>query len=414
MKNLLAQKSALKAKADAIRNDASKTDELLGIVADLEKVNGQIHAQEVLEAEDRAAAAALVPVPENTVKKLFSSFGEQLRAVRNVAVSGTRDERLALLNSSAGANEAVGADGGFLVQTDFGGNILDSLYKKSAILSRVNVKDISANANGVQFAVVKETSIDSSVAGGVQAYWVPEGENLTASKATFANVKIDLQKVCALAYVTEEQLADAQFLGSFLTDCFAQAIDRAICSAIIGADGNGKPLGILHSTGLVTVAKEASQAADTVNAKNLVKMYARMTQEQRSNAVWLMNPDVAAELPFIYMSTGSYSGAPVYLPAGGFSGTPYATLFGMPIIEDDNCSALGDLGDVILADLSQYLFIRKGGIKTDVSIHVQFLTAQQAFRAIYRCGGAPMKNWTTTIKNSTLPRGSFIALAERS
>jgi len=52
--------------------------------------------------------------------------------------------------------------------------------------------------------------------------------------------------------------------------------------AILNGDGVGKPLGILNAGCTVTVSKESSQAADTVKAQNIAKMWSRMPANWRS------------------------------------------------------------------------------------------------------------------------------------
>jgi len=68
------------------------------------------------------------------------------------------------------------------------------------------------------------------------------------------------------------------------------------------------------------------------------------------------------------------------------------TLFGRPVVPIEQCSALGSVGDIILADLSQYLLIDKGGINAASSIHVRFLYDESVFRFIYRVDGQPIWN----------------------
>jgi HK97 family phage major capsid protein len=104
-------------------------------------------------------------------------------------------------------------------------------------------------------------------------------------------------------------------------------------------------------------------------------------------------------------------GVPVYLQASS-EGT-LATLKGRPIITTDLCSAIGDLGDLYFADLSDYMLITKGGVQADTSMHVQFLAAENCFRFIFRANGMPKKNSALTLKNSSNTRSSFITLQAR-
>lgn len=104
----------------------------------------------------------------------------------------------------------------------------------------------------------------------------------------------------------------------------------------------------------------------------------------------------------------------MYVPAGGLSEKPYGTLFGRPVIPLEQCSAAGDVGDIILADISQYLLIDKGGIKAASSVHVRFLYDENVFRFIYRVDGQPIWNKPLTPFKGSATVSPFVTLAKRS
>jgi HK97 family phage major capsid protein len=107
-------------------------------------------------------------------------------------------------------------------------------------------------------------------------------------------------------------------------------------------------------------------------------------------------------------------GVPVYLPAGGASATPYGSLMGRPVIVTEQCAKLGDVGDIILADMSDYIGIDKGGLESDTSIHLQFLYDEQVFRFRYRFNGAPYTNSpVTTYKGNSNTISPYVALGAR-
>ena len=116
---------------------------------------------------------------------------------------------------------------------------------------------------------------------------------------------------------------------------------------------------------------------------------------------------------FLYLYTLKIGTTPVYVPAGGLSEKPYETLFGRPVIPLEQCSALGEVGDIILADLNQYLLIDKGGINAQSSIHVRFLYDENVFRFIYRVDGQPIWNKPLTPYKGTATQSQFEALAKR-
>ena len=194
---------------------------------------------------------------------------------------------------------------------------------------------------------------------------------------------------------------------------FALAVDRLLTEAVISGDGVGKPLGVLSSDALITVAKESGQAASSLLGANIVKMWSRLLTRQRKNAVWVMHPDLEVELPGLSITSRGSAEKFLWDPEGGLAGLDYQRILNRPVIFDDNCAALGSKGDILLIDPQQYILLKKGTAKTGWSIHVQWLTDQSCFRIVYRVSGAPKVNSPVTLKNSSSTRSAFVTLAAR-
>lgn len=361
----------------------------------------------------------LVVTEDETDKKAakpWKSFGEQLRAVADAANNPRfMDERLAAqksIKAVLGHGETQPSEGGFLVQQDYAANIMTIMHDIGDLLSRVRRIPISANSNGFKMNAIDETNRSSGRWGGVQGYWVAEGATITASQMKLRQTAMELNKVAAAVYVTEELLADTVALESLVNQAVPEELTWLTSDAIINGDGAGKPLGILNSNALVTVNKESGQAAASLSFENIKKMWARMWAPSRRNAVWLINQDIEPELYGLDFPIGT-SGVPVFLPPGGVSTAPYSTLYGRPIIPTEYNQTLGTKGDIMLVDLTQYLLIEKGAIESASSMHVQFLTDQQVFKFTYRVDG--QSSWYSALTpakgNNTL--SPFVALQTR-
>jgi HK97 family phage major capsid protein len=171
-------------------------------------------------------------------------------------------------------------------------------------------------------------------------------------------------------------------------------------------------MGILNSNAYVSVAKETGQAADTVVWQNVNKMWARLWARSRNSAVWFIHQDVLPQLGAMTMPVG-VGGVPVYLPATGVAGAPYSTLYGRPVLEIEQADTVGDQGDIMLLDLSQYLMIDKGGLEAAQSIHVRFIYGENTFRFMLRTDGQPIWNSPLTLFNSTTTVAPFVLLDAR-
>uniref|UniRef100_A0A6M3KU49 Putative capsid protein n=1 Tax=viral metagenome TaxID=1070528 RepID=A0A6M3KU49_9ZZZZ len=343
----------------------------------------------------------------------FSSLGEQLMAVKTAEISKGRSMDARLMSKTiVGNSEGVPADGGFLVQTDFATSLLEKVFVNSDIVSRVYRMPVSSNANAMKIpAVADDSRADGSRSGGIRAYWMGEGASKTESNASFKQVSLELKKLVGYTTCTDELLEDAPALGSWIQRAFASEFDFKLADAIINGDGAAKPLGILNAPCLVTVTAETGQGAATIVAENVIKMWMSRFGPQSSNYVWLINQNIEAQLYTMALAVGS-GGIPVYMPAGGLSGAPYGQLFGRPVIPCEQCATLGTAGDVILADLSQYVMIDKGSMQSASSIHVNFQTDQTAFRFVYRTDGQPLwSNYLTPYKGSTSYQSPFVVLS---
>jgi len=106
-------------------------------------------------------------------------------------------------------------------------------------------------------------------------------------------------------------------------------------------------------------------------------------------------------------------GVPVYLPANGAAGRPFQELYGRRIVTMEQCSAIGDVGDIMLFDPNEYMIIDKGGIQAAVSIHVMFIYEESTFRWTYRIDGSPLRNKPLTPFKGSKARSPFVATAAR-
>ena len=378
-------------------------DEIRSWDASIERAERMI-AMEPDEIEEKPEVKT---APKNEERK-FKTFGEQLMAAYRASMPGGQVDNRLTTRAASGLNESNPSDGGFLVQQDFVSELLKRTYETGILASKVKKIPISTSANGLKINAVDEDSrANGSRFGGVQTYWEGEADKLAGSKPKFRVLELSLKKLTGLCYATDELLQDTAALESVIRQAFAEEFGFKIDDAILTGTGAGEPLGILNSSSLVTVAKESNQV-EKITVENLIKMWNRVWSRSRNNAVWFINQEIE---PYLY--TLKIGTTPVYVPAGGLSEKPSGTLFGRPVIPLEQCSALGEVGDIILADLNQYLLIDKGGINAQSSIHVRFLYDENVFRFIYRVDGQPIWNKPLTPYKGTATQSPFVALAKR-
>lgn len=424
LQNLSAQAQAIQDQADADQREltAEETAQIQAMFEAFDKTEKEIKRREQVEAMQARLNAAGPRVTEDPTPRGgpqaaveqplrghgieggdrpgaskgtngFVSLGEYALSVKAAVGGQGMDPRLRPLAAtpSTQSQEAQGADGGYMVPPDFRVNIMNKVMGEDSLLGRCDQQ--TTTSNSLSMPVDDTTPWQTS--GGVQVYWEGEGGLYGQSKVSLKDVSVRANKMTALCPVSDELLEDAPSLTAYLNRKVGDKMTYKLNDAIINGDGVMKPLGILKSPALVSVAKEGSQAADTIVVQNIEKMWSRMYAPLRRTAVWVINQDIEPQLGTLTLG-GTSVAIPVYLPPNGLAGAPNGTLKGRPIVYSEACATLGDQGDINLVDFSQYMaLVKTGGVRSDVSIHLWFDYGLTAFRFTMRVGGRPW--WPTAI-----------------
>lgn len=421
---LVQERTELRAEQDALFAAAERANGLTDsqrtrddeIAARLGQIDADLQREERRRSLERTAPAVEgatdeAPTPRSDAAPTpFRSFGDQLQAVARAA-RGVVDPRLSQIQAAAqGSSEAVPSDGGYIVQHDFQSLLIREVFD-TGLLSR-RARRVPVSGNGLKTNVVKDNSrATGSRWGGIQAFWIAEAGAAAGSKPKFRQIDMSLQKLIGLWYATDEILMDAAAMESIARQAFTEEFGFMVDDAMFRGSGAGVPLGILNSAARVDVAAENAQTADTINALNVEKMYARMPARSLMSAEWYINVACWPQLFAMQDSKGNN----LYLPGGNLSGAPFGTLLGRPVTPIEHASALGDVGDITFTDWSQYLLIEKAGqgIQTASSIHVQFLTDETVFRFTLRTNGQPIPDAAITPYKGADTLSPFVALAAR-
>lgn len=346
----------------------------------------------------------------------FRNMGEFAISVRNAVMSPSSiDQRLTNAAASTYGAESVGADGGFAVPPEWRASIMKQVDAEDGLLGMTDVQTISSNS--ITYPVDESPAWASS--GGIRAYWDGEGAAMTQSKPALKDLTVKTHRLTALVPITEELQQDASAMSGYITGKAGEVLAFKLNDAILNGTGVGQPLGIMGAPCKVAVAKETSQTAGTVHGRNVLKMMARMPASSFKRSVWLVNQDVLPQLGGLAMDVtkadGTAAGAGIlYMqPQGLANQSAFGSILGRPVIVTEACQTVGTEGDIILADMSKYLSVVKGGLKTDYSIHLWFDQAINAFRFILRMNGQPWLSSAIARKNGSNTLSHFVTLQTR-
>jgi HK97 family phage major capsid protein len=179
--------------------------------------------------------------------------------------------------------------------------------------------------------------------------------------------------------------------------------------AFLKGTGAGQPLGILNSSCLIEVSKEAGQAASTIVYENVVNMMARMFAGSFGNSVWVCHQTTIPNLLQLSISIGTGgSHIPVMTESDGVF-----KMLTRPVIFTEKTEPLGTKGDIMLCDLSQYVVGLRQGMRFDTSIHVGFTTDELYARLIERHDGQPLWSEALTLEDGATTVSPFVVLEDR-
>lgn len=415
IKQLQAKLATITQKIQAMRDQSNdltddQVTEMEALATEAEGIQSQIEKLEKIEAvmaktaastrqTTAAAPQAGAGAPQSIIVEPsfkdrnggFASFGEFLMALKKEGTNKSfREKRF-----ENELFERNAEDGGILVPEEMMTQVSRKVQGDQSLLPKT--RQFQVNGNSLSLPIDEKHPWN----GGILVYWTSEGSAITKSGDPGLGVATwKLNKLAALVPVTEELLEDAAGLQSYMQQIAPEAITNKVNTSILSGDGVGKFKGILSSSFRVTCPKESGQTADTIVAKNVIKMYARMIPSSRGRAEWYVNAACEDQLLTMKDDLGNF----IYLaPGSQMNQNPYGLLLGRPVnVMIGSMEQLGDEGDIVFADLSYYYTIGKaGGIKQSVSSHLLFDQDKQVFKWTLRLDGAcPFKSPVSVEKGS--------------
>lgn len=316
---------------------------------------------------------------------------------------------------TGGMVEAVGQDGGMLLQGESAVDLLNNGFNNSTVLKRASQRDLGTS-QFIELVGIDETSrADGSRGGGVRVYSDKELELINQSKPKFDKIRLEPKRLTGLYYASSEILNNVPMLQSEMETLFTEEFGFKGQDLAINGSGAGEALGVLKAPCLVTIAKEINQPAATIKFENLLAMKARLRSRNRKSLLWIANQDVEPQLHQIALPIGT-GGALIsaFIPTNNPESEIAGILLGIPITFVEQCATLGTVGDIILGDWSMYYTASRGGVQSASSIHLKFDYNQTCFRFVSYFDGQPrMKSAITPFKGSNTV-SPFVALATRS
>jgi len=416
------EKTAKVERVKAVEEEIREIEELMAIEArNNVPINGTPPGQ---SGENRGTGT--IEVPDQPIYRSRFPLGEQCRDMISVAKRSTdspaAEGRLLACEkrekevraAGVGMVEAVGEDGGFLLQGESIIDLQTNGWNNNAVLSKTDNMTIGGMFYD-QYGLEEDSRVAGSRGGGIRWYNDKELAELESSKTLLKKTRWEPKRLTGLYFMSNEISEDVPALQSEMNKLFGEELAFRKQEIVINGSGSGEGLGILKAANLVTQAKESSQTANTIVHRNTTKMMSRIHLMNFGGLVWLANQNTMDELLNLTIAVGT-AGQLSTAFVQNIAGTPgiIGTLHGYPVIPVEQAETLGTAGDLILTDLSQVKTIDKGGVETAVSGHVKFLNNQTAVRFVTHFDSQPKQKAPLTPAKGSVTVSSTVTLATRS
>ncbi|QRY70342.1 phage major capsid protein [Ensifer sp. PDNC004] len=379
-RDLSAEESA---EFDGMKAQKEGFDRRIARLEDMESTTAALDA--VVPAHSRRAAIERAGGPE--ASREFESIGHFLSAVR----FSPNDQRLNFVEGIGAQTDDNGMQaemrmdndrsGGFMVPQQFRDSIMSVQPQEALVRPRANVIPAGTPPDaGITIPVLDQGgSAPANVFGGMTFNWIEEGGDKPETDAELGTVSLAPKEIAGHVTLTDKFLRNWQASGQFVERLMRGGVAAAEDWAFLRGNGKAQPLGVLNAPATKFVNR---LVANQIGLADIVAMVAVMLMRGGS-PVWSA-PQSA--LPQIANLKGP-DGKLIWMENAreGFAGT----LAGYPLRWNNRAPGLGQKGDLLLGDYSNYLIKDGSGPYVAASEHVKFLQNKTVIKIFWNVDGAP-------------------------
>lgn len=311
------------------------------------------------------------------------------------------------LIQNATMTEAIPSDGGFLVPTQLVDSIHAVSLENEIVMPRCYVQPMTTKECSIPGMDIGDHS--SNLYGGFTASYTDELGTISEANPKTRLINLNAKKLTGLVRLSNELVNDMIGGLNKITNICGKGLAWYRDRAFLKGTGAGEPLGILNADCTIEIDKEAGQVADTIMYENLCNMLGRLHPGSFKNSVWVAHVTTVPQLLQLTIPVGL--GGVTYPALSESIGV--FKLLTRPVIFSEKTEPLGDKGDLMLCDFSQYVVGLRQGMRFDLSPHVYFTTDELLARLIERHDGMPTWNEALTLEDGSTTVSPFVVLAER-
>jgi len=220
--------------------------------------------------------------------KSFANIGEFIKAAYIATKTGMRDERLE--RKAAGMSEGIDADGGYIVNQQILGPVLNTAQQKSKVWDKC-LKATATDRNnrtGVKVPILKQNDLRETSTSGKLIYWILEGLNKTKDYPELDQLDMRFHKIAVLIPVTDELMMDSSLLNDWIHGHVAKRLGYEVDRAILYGSPSTSMQGIMAAGAKGVVA---AVEADPIDEATLANFEAAISPADMDGAEWYMSKE---------------------------------------------------------------------------------------------------------------------------
>jgi len=265
--------------------------------------------------------------------------------------------------------------GGYTVPEDFRLPVLDLPPEPPRLLDRVTVVPCPTG----EITMPKSVQSDSDEFGGMTGQWISEAGEKPKTDTNFEQVKIAAHEYAMHTQISHRLLSRSAIgMEQWITTKGRQVCLDALDTAIATGDGSGKPLGMLQTAGIRTVARDTAGA---VTWEDLIDLKYALRPNHRAGGVFIAEDGVIQSLE----KQKDNDGRPLF--SASTANGVYDRLVGYPYISTTRLPSIGTEGDVMFANLSDYYLAMEEDIVVKRSDDFAFTNNVATIAIFFVAGG---------------------------
>jgi len=360
-------------------------------------------------ADTRKAGQLASPKDNKQYRSLFGdsneyAWNDDSISFFSAVISGRHHPEL----TKRAMTEGTPSDGGFLIPAQHATKIHSVSLENELVMPRCFVQPM--NSNEIDIPAMEIGDHSSNLFGGFTASYVAEAGSISEADPKVRSMTLNAKKLTGMLRFSSELMEDIPGGESQLLDICGKGLSWYRDKAFLKGTGAGEPLGILNANCLVVQGKENSQVASTINYLNLVGMLSKLFAGSFANSIFICHQSTIPAILSLSLPVGT--GGSFY-PVLRENKNGEMTLLTRPVIFTEKTEVLGQQGDVLLADMSQYVVGLRSGMRFDLSPHVHFSTDEVLARLIERHDGQPLWSEALILEDGSTEVSPFVTLEER-